>query len=100
MDLYHNGNPLISNQISEKYRFSIRLLQYISLTDAMPPNWKSAHKKHSDSSNVRSFKNKIIVGEMVEDLHRLKSATVYRTLIQGISKPPMAEDKWSEEFST
>ena len=37
---------------------------------------------------------------MLADLHCLKSATVYRTLIQRISKPPKAEDKWSEEFPT
>ncbi len=97
-DLYHNGNLLSSNQLSEKYRLSIRHLQYISLIDAIPSNWKSAYKKHGYSSNVKSFKNKIIVGEMVEDLHCLKSVTVYRTLIQRISKPPTAEDKWSEEF--
>ncbi len=97
-DLYHNGKLLSSHQLSEKYRLSIRHLQYVSLIDAVPSNWKSAYKKHGDSFNVKSSKNKIIGGEMVEDLHCLKIVTVYQTLIQQISKPPMAEDKWSEEF--
>ncbi len=54
-DLSHNGNLLSSNQLSEKYRLPIRHLQYISLIDAIPSNWKSAYKKHSTSSNVKSF---------------------------------------------
>ncbi len=72
-DLYSNGNLLNVNQLSGKYRPSIRHLQYINLIDAMSSNWKSVYKKHGDSSNVKSFENKIIVGEMVEDLHCLKS---------------------------
>ena len=82
-DLYHNGTLLAMNELSNKYQFTVRQLQYMSLIDAIPSTWKFSYKKYVGSCNTKlnEAKGNIIVREMVDDVNCLKSATVYQILI-------------------
>ncbi len=88
------------NELSNKYQFTVRQLQYMSLIDAIPSTWKFSYKKNVISCNTKlnKAKGKSIVGEMVDKVNCLKSATVYQILIQRLNIVPTAEEKWVEEF--
>ncbi len=91
------GNILTMDAIFQKYKFKPSQMDYNSLIDAIPHNWRRSLKEVKSVEISRTI-GKLVVCRDTYEINNLKSRIVYNNLISHINKNPTAEHKWCEQF--
>jgi hypothetical protein len=96
-----NGNFLSINNLEQRYDFKCNFLQYNSIKDAIPKEWRNNVKKITIHRDVISSDESIYVNinKQTIPLHKINNQLIYWKLIEEIRICPITKNKWIDELN-
>jgi len=94
-----NGTILALDQLSEKHNLDIRFMDYCSLSNAIPKEWKNLiRNKQNDACNIDLIHGPMItIDSKCKKLIDFKCKDFYWFFIDKIFVKPTSEQKWQEK---
>lgn len=98
-DLYHDALGLLGpDALSRKFNLHINKMAYNSLIHAIPSKWKHVMLNNNHGEKMKDDDLTITVNGERIGIESVKSHMLYWHLVNKITKPPTAIDKWVSEF--
>jgi hypothetical protein len=96
-----NGNFLSINNLEQRHDFKCNFLQYNSLKDAIPKEWRNNVKTIMIHREVISSDESIYVkiNKQTTPLHKINNKLIYWKLIEEIRISPITKNKWIDELN-
>ncbi len=90
-DIVSDKGELLSHE--EMLKYNINTLEYNAMIRAIPNTWKHMLRDSKNLASDVDYKRMFL-----DRVAKMKSSTVYWSLIDSIIKPPTALDHWYSEF--
>ena len=92
-DLFsHDGTIMTFKELKNKYGINGHQLQYMSVIDAIPSDWRHANLQPTTKTTPKNFIFK-------HDIHKLKSRMLYTKLIECFELEASCISKWRENYN-
>ena len=97
----NNGHFLSYAAFCAKYGTSVNPFQYMSLIDAIPPQWRIMLKQQNISHTLNISEEPLYcrLGNKEININKLKSNTVYWHIIKNIQCKPTCIDSWNQRLN-
>jgi len=91
-----NGNIVSRHVLENKYNFHIKQMEYNSLIDAVPMEWKKCVKGKPVDSSIKLKNDMVCVKGQWKTILKTQCKDFYWEFVSRLAQAPTAEQKWNK----